>query len=84
VKTGKANWDLRCPFLVKKLSRRRSAAFIFNKPTVARPTGRGYASAREWYQKAADAGNTDGMNNLGLLYENGRGVVQDYAKTRER
>jgi hypothetical protein len=35
---GKASWDLRCPFLVKKLPCAPIAAFIFNKPTVARPT----------------------------------------------
>jgi TPR repeat protein len=29
---------------------------------------RDYAQARRWYQKAADAGNADGMFNLGQLY----------------
>jgi len=42
-----------------------------------------YAQAREWYQKAADAGNADAMNNLGWLYANGHGVAQDYAQARE-
>ena len=39
--------------------------------------------AREWYEKAADKGDTTAMFNLGLLYENGLGVAQDYAMARE-
>ena len=39
-----------------------------------------YAKAREWYEKAADKGDAKAMNNLGLLYDNGQGVAQDYAK----
>ena len=39
-----------------------------------------YAKAREWYEKAADKGTADAMNNLGQLYANGWGVAQDYAK----
>jgi uncharacterized protein len=42
-----------------------------------------YDKAREWYQKAADAGNTDAMYILGVLYEYGYGVAQDYDKARE-
>jgi hypothetical protein len=42
-----------------------------------------YAKAREWYQKAADAGYAAAMNNLGLLYEKDRGEPRDYAKARE-
>jgi TPR repeat protein len=42
-----------------------------------------YDEAREWYQKAADAGLAMAMNNLGWLYMNGRGVAQDYGKARE-
>ena len=34
-------------------------------------------------QKAADAGNSDAMNNLGTLYAHGQGVAQDYGKARE-
>ena len=30
-----------------------------------------YAKAREWYEKAADGGNTNAMFGLGLLYANG-------------
>ena len=42
-----------------------------------------YAKAREWYQKAADAGDRSAMNNLGMLYYGGNGVAQDYSKARE-
>jgi TPR repeat protein len=42
-----------------------------------------YGKAREWCQKAADAGVAVAMTNLGSLYQNGRGGAQDYAKARE-
>jgi TPR repeat protein len=29
--------------------------------------------ALSWYRKAADAGDAEGMNRLGLMYEHGRG-----------
>jgi TPR repeat protein len=32
-----------------------------------------------WYRKAADQGNADAQNNLGVAYYNGKGVAQDYA-----
>jgi uncharacterized protein len=34
-------------------------------------------------QKAANAGNIDAMNNLAVIYQNGRGVAQSYDKARE-
>jgi TPR repeat protein len=37
------------------------------------------AVSRVWYEKAADLGARRAMNNLGLLYENGRGVARDPA-----
>jgi TPR repeat protein len=33
--------------------------------------------AVSWYRKAAEAGNARGMNSLGVMYENGRGVDKD-------
>ena len=39
-------------------------------------------AARRWYEKAAAAGNASAMNNLGTLYDGGRGVRQDYAEAR--
>ena len=42
-----------------------------------------YGKAREWFQKAADAGYALAMNKLGQLYEDGHGVAQDYSKARE-
>jgi len=42
-----------------------------------------YDKARELFQKAADAGDADAMNNLGALYGKGLGVAQDYGKARE-
>jgi len=42
-----------------------------------------YDKAREWYEKAADKDSEVAMSNIGLLYDNGRGVAQDYGKARE-
>jgi hypothetical protein len=42
-----------------------------------------FAKALPLLQKAADARNTDAMNNLGLMYERGNGVARDYVKARE-
>jgi TPR repeat protein len=36
-----------------------------------------YALAQEWYEKAADRGNTLAMRDLGQLFEQGHGVPQD-------
>jgi tetratricopeptide (TPR) repeat protein len=35
------------------------------------------AEAVRWYRKAAEAGHAAAMNNLGVMYERGRGVTQD-------
>ena len=43
-----------------------------------------YAKALPPLQKAAEAGNAEAMNQLGRLYQTGRGVAQpDYAQARE-
>jgi tetratricopeptide (TPR) repeat protein len=43
-----------------------------------------YAKALPPLQKAAEAGNAEAMNQLGQLYQTGRGVAQpDYAQARE-
>jgi TPR repeat protein len=34
---------------------------------------------RQWFEKAADAGDIRGMNNLGSIYENAMGGAQDNA-----
>src|SRR5262249_29651647 len=41
-----------------------------------------YARARELYERAAAAGSAVSMNNLGVLYGNGRGVNRDYTEAR--
>jgi hypothetical protein len=35
-----------------------------------------YGKASEWFHRAADAGNTDAMYNLGVLYRDGKGRRQ--------
>ena len=42
-----------------------------------------YATAWHKWQPLAEQGDTDAQFNLGLLYYNGRGVPQNYAKARE-
>ena len=41
------------------------------------------AKAVEWYEKAAEKGDSSAMYNLGACYYNGRGVAVDIAKARE-
>ena len=36
-----------------------------------------YATAAQWFGKAADRGLADSQFNLAVLYENGRGVTKD-------
>lgn len=38
---------------------------------------RDYNKAREWHQKGAKTGNTNAINDLGLIYRDGEGVCQD-------
>jgi len=42
-----------------------------------------FSSVRQEYEKAAAKGDASAMFNLGVLYENGFGVAQNYAKARE-
>ena len=42
-----------------------------------------YNEALKWYRKAADQGNAKAMNNIGLLYEKGNGVPQNYQTAKE-
>jgi len=37
----------------------------------------------KWYRKAAEQGNTDSQNNLGVMYEYGQGVKQNKRKAKE-
>ena len=39
-----------------------------------------YPEALRWYRKAAEQGDAPAQNNLGVMYEEGRGVAQDYAE----
>ena len=37
-----------------------------------------YAAAMRWFRLAADQGDANSQNNLGLMYAQGQGVAQDY------
>ncbi len=39
-----------------------------------------YTTALRLYRPLADKGNVDAQHNLGFMYENGRGVPQDYVQ----
>ena len=39
-------------------------------------------NARNWYEKAAVQGHANAQNSLGVLYDNGHGVAQDYGQAR--
>jgi uncharacterized protein len=38
------------------------------------------AESMRWDLMAADAGDTTGMDNIGLLYQNGQGVPQNHTE----
>ena len=42
-----------------------------------------YAKAMEWFEKAADLGNSNAINNIAWMYKYGNGVEQDHAKAME-
>jgi TPR repeat protein len=39
-----------------------------------------YLTAAKTFRKLAEQGNTYGQTSLGFMYENGQGVLQDYAE----
>jgi TPR repeat protein len=58
-----------------------SAAEMFNTGEnyyYGRGVNRDYKQARDWYQKAADAGDSNGMFSVAFLYDKGLGVKKDY------
>ena len=44
---------------------------------------KGEAEARIWFEKAANAGDVNGMTNLGSIYGGGVGVAVDFTVARE-
>ena len=42
-----------------------------------------YKKAIEWYEKSANQGNTKAQFNLGIMYANGQGVIQDKKRAKE-
>ena len=38
------------------------------------------AEAVKWFRKSAEQGNANAQNNLGVMYENGDGVLKDSAE----
>ncbi|CAF4862642.1 unnamed protein product, partial [Rotaria socialis] len=42
-----------------------------------------YHKASQWYQRASDHGSSTAANNLGLMYEEGRGVSKDLVKSEQ-
>lgn len=52
----------------------------FNKGLAAYDEGN-YMQAVEWYQKAADQNDAGAQYNLGLMYDQGKGVARDYRQS---
>lgn len=42
-----------------------------------------YANALPYFQRAAEVGNVDAQNNLGVMYHFGEGVSKDFSKAAE-
>lgn len=42
-----------------------------------------YANALTFFQRAANSGNADALNNLGVMYHYGEGVAKDFTKAAE-
>ena len=42
-----------------------------------------YGQTRQWYEKAAAAGNATAMNGLGAVYEKGLDVPKDYTQAHK-
>jgi uncharacterized protein len=43
-----------------------------------RPVSEPYVEAVRWYRKAAEQGEASAQNNLGIMYDRGSGIPQDY------
>jgi TPR repeat protein len=41
-----------------------------------------YTTAKYWYEKAAEKGETRAMNNLGYMYDEGHGVTQNFTTAK--
>ena len=53
------------------------------KELIVNLENQNYQESVKWYQKAAKQGHAKAQFNLGVMYANGKGVKQDYAKAKE-
>ena len=67
---------LKIPLVLLALSAPLNAGADFAKGFAAYRAG-DYATAAQEFKKAAEQGNAKAQNNLGTMYDNGRGVIQD-------
>ena len=53
--------------------------FLLGKSGIKEAAVKDFAlkEAVKWFRKAAELGNADAMTNLGLMYDNGEGVIED-------
>lgn len=58
------------------------AQYLLDLGTVLEQNPDTIQRAASLYQQAAEAGSLDAAVNLGVLYQEGRGVAQDYARAR--
>ncbi|MDA9975823.1 sel1 repeat family protein [Alphaproteobacteria bacterium] len=53
---------------------------VILKKSVVACGVRDYAVAAKWWRKAAEQGEASAQFRFGLMYGNGKGVIQDYAE----
>lgn len=63
----------------KEIKELLNQAWSYAYPDSGEPD---YAAARPLFEQAAELGSADALNELGLLYNDGKGVEQDYEKAR--
>jgi TPR repeat protein len=60
----------------------RDAQWLLGSLHAEGPSKKSYLRARAIFLKAAKQNDSDAMNDVGVLYEHGRGVRRDYEKAR--
>ena len=54
--------------------------YLGNRYSISEGVEQNYTKAVEYYERAANLGNSDALYNLGVCYYKGYGVEQNYTK----
>lgn len=69
---------------IERMNKRVSDALVqLERGNIYFLNNKDYVQAKEWYEKAADNGNTQAEYFLGYMYQEGLGVEKNYSKARE-